>query len=138
MSSKPAAKRRKQEQKEDISLHQFGEDFDNSEAMLNAEVKVVIDSINASSQLEFEDLSEMMQNSYTYVQTFGKFRDADSITLCKRELQEMGASSFEAASLGNLMPANADEAKHLISSLSRHDDQLIESFCNVVQRYKEA
>jgi hypothetical protein len=46
-------------------------------------VQVIIDKINASNQLEFEDLSEVMQNSYTYVQTFGKFRDATSITKCK-------------------------------------------------------
>lgn len=46
-------------------------------------VQMIIDKINASNQLEYDDLSEVMQNSYTYVQTFGKFRDADSITLCK-------------------------------------------------------
>ncbi len=45
---------------------------------------MIIDKINASGNLEFEDLSEMMQNSYTYVQSFGKFRDLDSITLCKK------------------------------------------------------
>jgi hypothetical protein len=49
----------------------------------------------------------------------------------------MGLHTFEAASLGNLMPANADEAKRLIPSLKKFDDSHIMDCCNVVQRYKK-
>ena len=95
MSNK-IGKRRKAEEKIDISDLQFGDDFKDAEAMLNAEVKVrnhystsifvllivfyiaclqaVIDTVNATQQLEFDDMTEMMQNTSKFVETFGKFQ----------------------------------------------------------------
>jgi hypothetical protein len=54
-----------------------------------------------------------------------------------RELVERGLHSFEAASMGNLMPTNADEAKRLIASLSRLSDDDVRECCSIVQRYRE-
>ena len=45
-----------------------------------------------------------------------------------------GVHVFEAASLGNLMPATADEAKSLIPSLKRFDDEDVTKMCQIVQR----
>ena len=50
------------------------------------------------------------------------------------EYGNLGVHGFEAASLGNLMPATADEAKSLIASLKRFDDADITALCNIVQR----
>ena len=47
---------------------------------------------------------------------------------------EKGLHTFEAASMGNLMPANAEEAKALIMSLTRFGDDEIQEFCNIVKR----
>jgi hypothetical protein len=77
-------KRRKTEEKVDVADLHFGDDFDGAEAMLNAEVKLVIDSLNKRKQLEFDDLSDVMQNACTYVDTFGEFQDTDSIQICKK------------------------------------------------------
>uniref|UniRef100_A0A7S0MZZ5 RNA polymerase Rpb4/RPC9 core domain-containing protein n=1 Tax=Cryptomonas curvata TaxID=233186 RepID=A0A7S0MZZ5_9CRYP len=131
-------RRRKVEERVDISDLQFGEDFqDAAEAMLNAEVKAVIDTVNAAQELEFDDLTEMMQNTSKFVETFGKFQDTESISRCKQELMERGLHSFEAASMGNLMPTNADEAKRLIASLTRLSDDDVRECCSIVQRYRE-
>lgn len=46
-----------------------------------------------------------------------------------------GVHVYEAASLGNLMPATADEAKSLIPSLKRFDDEDLTKMCNIVQRW---
>ncbi len=54
-----------------------------------------------------------------------------------RELMERGLHSFEAASMGNLMPTNADEAKRLIASLTRLSDDDVRECCSIVQRYRE-
>lgn len=45
---------------------------------------MVIDKLNETNELEFNDLSEVMQNTFRYVETFGEFQDTDSITLCKK------------------------------------------------------
>ena len=39
--------------------------------------------------------------------------------------------------MGNLMPADANEAKRMIASLSRFSDEEVTEFCSIVQRYKE-
>eukprot|EP00285_Hemiselmis_virescens_P018133 CAMPEP_0173388170 /NCGR_PEP_ID=MMETSP1356-20130122/10549_1 /TAXON_ID=77927 ORGANISM="Hemiselmis virescens, Strain PCC157" /NCGR_SAMPLE_ID=MMETSP1356 /ASSEMBLY_ACC=CAM_ASM_000847 /LENGTH=141 /DNA_ID=CAMNT_0014345013 /DNA_START=142 /DNA_END=567 /DNA_ORIENTATION=+ len=140
MADRAMGKRRKVEEKVDIANLSFGEDFEHAEAMLNAEVKTVIEKLNETNQLERDDMSEMMSNTFKYVEMFGEFQDLDSISLCKRELMELGdlkVHGFEAASLGNLMPATADEAKSLITSLQRFDDEDVKQMCNIVQRYKK-
>jgi hypothetical protein len=76
------AKRRKAE-KADVANLQFGDDFEGAEAMLNAEVKIIFDKLNEANQVEFDDLSEMMQNTYKYVETFGEFQDQVSSKHCK-------------------------------------------------------
>ena len=45
---------------------------------------MVIDKLNETNELEFSDLSEVMQNTFQYVESFGEFQDTDSITLCKK------------------------------------------------------
>mmetsp|Transcript_6444 Transcript_6444/g.10176 ORF Transcript_6444/g.10176 Transcript_6444/m.10176 type:complete len:86 (+) Transcript_6444:517-774(+) len=82
-SKQPAAKKRKAEEKIDIANLQFGEDFDEAEAMSNAEIKMIIETVNAAQGIDMEDVSEIMQNSYAYCKEFGKFRDRDSVALCK-------------------------------------------------------
>jgi hypothetical protein len=83
-STSKSQKRRKTEEKVDVADLHFGDDFDGAEAMLNAEVKIVIDALNQQKQQEFDDLSDAMQNACTYVDTFGEFQDTDSIKLCKK------------------------------------------------------
>uniref|UniRef100_A0A6U2HTM3 RNA polymerase Rpb4/RPC9 core domain-containing protein n=1 Tax=Hemiselmis andersenii TaxID=464988 RepID=A0A6U2HTM3_HEMAN len=142
MTDQRVTKRRKagETEKVDIANLIFGDDFEEAEAMLNAEVRTVIEKLNETNQLERDDMSEMMVNTTKYVETFGEFQDLDSISLCKRELQELRdlkVHGFEAASLCNLMPATADEAKSLIASLKRFDDDDVTQMCNIVQRYKK-
>jgi len=45
--------------------------------------QVILERVNEAHQLDFDDLSEMMQNTTTYVQTFGKMADEDTIADCK-------------------------------------------------------
>uniref|UniRef100_A0A7S0EA73 RNA polymerase Rpb4/RPC9 core domain-containing protein n=1 Tax=Hanusia phi TaxID=3032 RepID=A0A7S0EA73_9CRYP len=137
MTSRQPPKKRKIEEKEDITNLYFGADFEDAEAMLNAEVKVIIDSINEEKDLDMSDWSELMQNTTSYVSTFGRFQDKTSIATCKQELVELGCHTFEAACFGNLQPANADEAKRLIPSLTRFTDDAVEMMCQCVQRVKD-
>jgi len=39
--------------------------------------------------------------------------------------------------MGNLMPTDVNEAKRMIASLSRFNDEEVSDFCSIVQRYKE-
>ena len=45
--------------------------------------QVILERVNEAQQMDFDDLSEMMQNTTTYVQTFGKMADEDTIATCK-------------------------------------------------------
>ncbi|KAJ1471748.1 HRDC-like protein [Baffinella frigidus] len=141
MATRPGAssKKARVEDRVDIVQRHYGEDFEpeKAEAMLNSEIKVILDRVNNQQQVDFDDLSEMMQNTTTYVQTFGKMADEDTIGDCKADLVDKGLHTFEAASMGNLMPANAEEAKALIMSLTRFQDDEIQEFCNIVKRHKK-
>jgi hypothetical protein len=57
-------------------LKRFGEIVESVLNYLNGayQLQAVIDTVNAAQELEFDDLTEMMQNTSRFVDTFGKFQ----------------------------------------------------------------
>ena len=43
--------------------------------------QAVIDTVNAAQELEFDDMTEMMQNTSKFVETFGKFQVHDECVI---------------------------------------------------------
>ncbi len=49
--------------------------------------QAVIDTVNATQELEFDDLTEMMQNTSRFVDTFGKFQVNSSESVFLAQVQ---------------------------------------------------
>lgn len=61
--------------------------------------------------------------TYTYTQRFSAFKNRDTIASVRNMLQTRGLHQYELASLANLLPEFAEEAKSLIPSLDRFSNE---------------
>jgi DNA-directed RNA polymerase subunit F len=103
---------------EDATELRFGKDFDNADALLISEVKMLLEHRKAQHESQDDDddqdLSEVFTKTLDYCQTFSKYNSRETISAVRGALQKHKLHKFEVASLANLAPADADEGKSLL------------------------
>ncbi|XP_049431530.1 DNA-directed RNA polymerase II subunit RPB4 isoform X1 [Epinephelus fuscoguttatus] len=115
---------------EDASQLLFPKEFENAETLLNSEVHMLLEhrkQQNESAEDE-QELSEVFMKTLNYTARFSRFKNRETITAVRSLLLQKKLHKFELASLANLCPEAAEEAKALIprSVLSTsHPDPII-------------
>ena len=101
-------------------------DFENADALLISEVKMLLEHRKAQyeSQDEDHELSEVFTKTLDYCQTFSKYNSKETIHAVRGTLQKQKLHKFEIACLANLAPTTDEEAKALLPSLEGRFDDL--------------
>ncbi|RUS79134.1 hypothetical protein EGW08_013112 [Elysia chlorotica] len=119
MAASSAQQSSNEVQEEDASELQFPKEFENAETLLISEVQMLLDhrkQQNESAEEEQEQ-SEVFMKTLNYCERFSKFKNRETITAVRSSLLQKKLHKFELATLANLCPETADEAKSLIPSL---------------------
>ncbi|CAK8686644.1 DNA-directed RNA polymerase II subunit RPB4-like [Clavelina lepadiformis] len=124
------------EQEEDTSQLQFPSEFENAETLLNSEVHMLLEhrkSQNENADDE-QELSEVFMKTLNYTQRFSRFKNRETITSVRSLLIQKKFHKFELASLANLCPETAEEAKALVPSLEgRFEDEELQQVLDDIQ-----
>ncbi|TKS80470.1 DNA-directed RNA polymerase II subunit RPB4 [Collichthys lucidus] len=103
--------------------------FESAETLLNSEVHMLLEhrkQQNESAEDE-QELSEVFMKTLNYTARFSRFKNRETITAKKLH-------KFELASLANLCPEAAEEAKALIPSLEgRFEDEELQQILDDIQ-----
>jgi len=92
---------------------------------------------NTKSFKEKNPAQEAFEKSLKYASKFKKINSYETSELCRNMLQQRGLSARETGMMLNLMPYNAEEAKSLIPTLERFEDDLVEESIKSLVQYKE-
>ncbi|XP_014675675.1 PREDICTED: DNA-directed RNA polymerase II subunit RPB4-like [Priapulus caudatus] len=121
---------------EDASSLQFPKEFENAETLLISEVFMLLEhrkSNNENAEDE-QELSDVFMKTFNYTERFSKFKNRETIAAVRKSLQEKKLHKFELASIANLCPENAEEAKALIPSLEgRFEDDELQQILDDIQ-----
>ncbi|CAH1723841.1 DNA-directed RNA polymerase II subunit Rpb4-like [Aphis gossypii] len=121
---------------EDAALLQFPKEFENAETLLISEVNMLLKfrkNQNESAEEE-QEFSEVFNKTLTYTEQCSKFKNKETIVAVRNLLASKKLHKFELASIGNLCPQLADEAKSLIPSLEdRFDDDELQQILDDIQ-----
>ncbi|KAG7242919.1 hypothetical protein INR49_017730, partial [Caranx melampygus] len=101
---------------EDASQLLFPKEFESAETLLNSEVHMLLEhrkQQNESAEDE-QELSEVFMKTLNYTARFSRFKNRETITAVRSLLLQKKLHKFELASLANLCPEAAEEAKALI------------------------
>lgn len=117
-----------EDKEEDSSQLQFPTEFENAETLLNSEVHMLLEHRKQQNENveEEQELSEVFMKTLNYTQRFSRFKNRETIASVRSLLLQKKLHKFELASLANLCPETAEEAKSLIPSLEGRfeDDEL--------------
>ncbi|XP_071840294.1 DNA-directed RNA polymerase II subunit RPB4-like [Apostichopus japonicus] len=125
-----------QQQEEDATELKFPKEFENAETLLNSEVKMLLEHRKQQneSQEEEQELSEVFMKTLNYTERFSRFKNRETIADVRALLQQQDLHKFELASLANLCPESAEEAKALIPSLeAKFEDKDLQDILDNIQ-----
>ncbi|XP_041120215.1 DNA-directed RNA polymerase II subunit RPB4-like isoform X1 [Polyodon spathula] len=121
---------------EDASQLLFPKEFENAETLLNSEVHMLLEhrkQQNESAEDE-QELSEVFMKTLNYTARFSRFKNRETIASVRSLLLQKKLHKFELASLANLCPEAAEEAKALIPSLEgRFEDEELQQILDDIQ-----
>ncbi|KAK2176169.1 hypothetical protein NP493_677g00046 [Ridgeia piscesae] len=125
-----------EQQEEDASELTFPKEFENAETLLISEVQMLLEhrkQQNESAEEE-QELPEVFVKTLNYTSRFTKFKNKETIGAVRSLLMQKKLHKFELASLANLCPETAEEAKALIPSLEgRFEDDEMQQILDDIQ-----
>jgi DNA-directed RNA polymerase subunit F len=109
---------------EDASTLTFGKDFENAECLSLSEVHAILKE-REEQQENLEGKKDVFEKTLRYVERLAPDQSKETAKEIKKMLKshKLKLHEFEIAQLANLEPASPDEAKILIPSLSRFEDE---------------
>ncbi|KAJ7125158.1 HRDC-like protein [Mycena epipterygia] len=124
---------RPQTEDEDASALKLGPEFNNAGCLLISEVKYLLENRDKDAPD-----TKVYNKTLEYVKTFTKFNTTDSASAVRDTLRrEPALTQFETAQIANLCPATADEAKSVIPSLVKIDDDRLEALLRDIQTMRK-
>ncbi|KAJ6529994.1 HRDC-like protein [Mycena vulgaris] len=124
---------RPQNEEEDASALKLGAEFNNAGCLLISEVKYLLENRDKDAPD-----TKVYNKTLEYVKTFTKFNTTDSASAVRDTLRrEPALTQFETAQIANLCPATADEAKSVIPSLVKIDDDRLEALLLDIQTMRK-
>ncbi|XP_070561773.1 DNA-directed RNA polymerase II subunit RPB4-like [Ptychodera flava] len=125
-----------QHEDEDAAELKFPKEFEQAETLLNSEVHMLLEhrkTQNESAEEE-QELSEVFMKTLHYTQRFSRFTNRETISDVRGLLMQKKLHKFELASVANLCPESAEEAKSLIPSLEgRFEDEELQEILDNIQ-----
>ncbi|KAJ7464572.1 HRDC-like protein [Mycena latifolia] len=120
-------------EEEDASALKLGAEFNNAGCLLISEVKYLLENRDKDAPD-----TKVYNKTLEYVKTFTKFNTTDSASAVRDTLRrEPALTQFETAQIANLCPATADEAKSVIPSLVKIDDDRLEALLLDIQTMRK-
>ncbi|XP_055343364.1 DNA-directed RNA polymerase II subunit RPB4-like [Paramacrobiotus metropolitanus] len=123
------AKPDQEDQIEDASELRFPKEFETAKTLLNSEVYMLLEARKAQNEAADDEaeLPPIFLKTHVYTHRFSVFKNRDTIVAVRHMLSTKDLHQYELASLANILPESADEAKALIPSLDRfNNDELQE------------
>ncbi|KAF9047158.1 hypothetical protein BDZ89DRAFT_1058220, partial [Hymenopellis radicata] len=120
--------RRNLTEEEDASALKLGAEFNNAGCLLISEVKYLLENRDK----EPPD-TPVYNKTLDYVKTFAKFNTTDSASA----VREAALTQFETAQIANLCPATAEEAKSIVPSLVKIDDDRLQALLDEIQTMRK-
>ncbi|KAG9122621.1 RNA polymerase B [Ceratobasidium sp. 392] len=136
MDSKPrmtTRTRRTQNEEEDAAALKLGSEFNNAGCLLISEVKYLLEHREKDSPD-----TTVYNKTLEYVKTFTKFNTNESSSAVRETLRrEPNLTQFETAQIANLCPADVDEARNIIPSLVKIDEDRLQTLLDEVQALRK-
>jgi len=120
---------------EDASNLLLGPEFQNDLCLSISEVRYLLDLPKAGPPPD----TQVYQKTIEYVRSFTKFPTQESTQAVRAVIQRgLGElAQFEVAQIANLTPLTADEAKSLLPTLIRFEDDLLLSILEEMQTLRK-
>ncbi|EPQ56532.1 hypothetical protein GLOTRDRAFT_59842 [Gloeophyllum trabeum ATCC 11539] len=120
---------RPQAEDEDASVLKLGPAFNNAGCLLISEVKYLLENRDKDAPD-----TAVYNKTLEYVKTFAKFNTTEAASAVRETLRrEPLLTQFETAQIANLCPADAEEAKSIIPSLVKIDDDRLNALLAEIQ-----
>ncbi|KAJ3504132.1 hypothetical protein NLJ89_g8099 [Agrocybe chaxingu] len=120
-------------EEEDASALKLGAEFNNAGCLLISEVKYLLENRDKDAPD-----TAVYNKTLEYVKTFAKFNTTDSASAVRETLRrEPNLTQFETAQIANLCPADAEEAKSIIPSLVKIDDDRLQALLDEIQTMRK-
>jgi len=124
---------RQHAEEEDASALKLGTEFNNAGCLLISEVKYLLENRDKDPPD-----TAVYNKTLEYVKTFAKFNTTDSASAVRETLRrEPALTQFETAQIANLCPADAEEAKSIIPSLVKIDDEKLQTLLDEIQTMRK-
>ncbi|KAI5123519.1 hypothetical protein M0805_006679 [Coniferiporia weirii] len=131
--SAPRLHRRTQGEEEDASVLRLGQEFNNAGCLLISEVKYLLENRDKDAPD-----TAVYNKTLEYVKQFAKFTTTDSASAVRETLRrEPALTQFETAQIANLCPADAEEAKSIVPSLLKVDDDRLQALLDEIQTMRK-
>ncbi|QRV74322.1 DNA-directed RNA polymerase II subunit RPB4 [Ceratobasidium sp. AG-Ba] len=125
--------RRTQNEEEDAAALKLGSEFNNAGCLLISEVKYLLEHREKDSPD-----TTVYNKTLEYVKTFTKFNTNESSSAVREALRrEPNLTQFETAQIANLCPADVDEARNIIPSLVKIDEDRLQELLDEVQKLRK-
>ncbi|KDQ12986.1 hypothetical protein BOTBODRAFT_160896 [Botryobasidium botryosum FD-172 SS1] len=125
--------RRNQQEEEDADALKLGYEFNNAGCLLISEVKYLLEVRHTAAPD-----TPVFNKTLDYVRTFAKFNTSDTASAVREALKrEPALTQFETAQIANLCPVDAEEAKNLIPSLVKLEDDRLQVLLDEVQAMRK-
>ncbi|RDB23309.1 DNA-directed RNA polymerase II subunit rpb4 [Hypsizygus marmoreus] len=129
----PRLRHRPQAEEEDASALKLGPEFNNAGCLLISEVKYLLENRDKDAPD-----TAVYNKTLEYVKTFTKFNTTDSASAVRETLRrEPALTQFETAQIANLCPADSEEAKSIIPSLVKIDDDRLQALLDEIQTMRK-
>ncbi|KAJ8079531.1 RNA polymerase B [Marasmius tenuissimus] len=108
-------------------------EFNNAGCLLISEVKYLLENRDKDAPD-----TAVYNKTLEYVKTFAKFNTTDSASAVRETLRrEPALTQFETAQIANLCPADAEEAKSVVPSLVKIDDDRLQALLDEIQTMRK-
>ncbi|KLO07651.1 hypothetical protein SCHPADRAFT_922806 [Schizopora paradoxa] len=129
----PRLHRRAFAEEEDASVLKLGAEFNNAGCLLISEVRYLLENRDKDAPD-----TAVYNKTLEYVKQFGKFTTTDSASAVRETLRrEPALTQFETAQIANLCPMDSDEAKSIIPSLVKIDDDRLQALLDEIQTMRK-
>ena len=118
---------------QDANLLEFGQEFADAHTLLISEVKVLLNVQMEKRLLTSSSINPVMKDTFDYCSRFSKFSNKQTAKQVRQLFQD-NLHDFEMAQLANLCCQTSEEAKSLIPSLEKVNDEELQSKLNELQQ----
>ena len=125
--------------REDATTGSFGTVFNNARTLINDEVSLLLENLATHSihgVARGGVGKEIFNKSREYVMRFQRFKSKEAAEAVKARLTSQGMTSFEVGCFCNLVPESAEEAKAIIPTLARFENEELSALIEDVYQYR--